>query len=57
MSDTCTPDVITDKWVRLMKIGWGLRLRSDTSKKINSYPVSYTHLDVYKRQVCTAEKR
>ncbi len=48
MSDTCTPDVITDKWIRLMKIGWGLRLRSDTSKKINSYlaGMSYRQIDI-----------
>ena len=37
-----------------------LKLTTDTQKRVDSYnPVSYTHLDVYKRQVqdCTKHKR
>lgn len=48
MSEVCTPDIIADKWIQLIKIGWELRIRSDTNKKINIYlsGISYRQVDI-----------
>ena len=46
------PAVVKERRQQVFPVSVGFKRRDRTQRQITFFPVSYTHLDVYKRQSC-----